>query len=568
VTPRSPPRRSRGGRLARIIPVAILAGAIAVVLVLAFGQLGGATSSARTEREVVSAADGVVQSTVTGTGNLEPVTQDDVDFQTSGTLKAIDVKDNDYVHKGQQLATLDSATDALTLKAARATLAEARTTLTADEKTFATEDSSSDDTSATVRGSGAVVEDVDDALTARTATTTTTVTTVTAPTQTVTTTVTPTTRSAPTGATQTTTSAANPAVTITTPTDPAATITTPTDPAATTTTSTDPAATTRTGSSGSGSSDSSSSSSASSSTTTDVTAATIDSDKLAIVNDEATVQSDRTALRRTRLTAPVSGTIVSLQSIDAGDSVSSGSDSSASSDDSSDDSSSDSATASAGNSSATGSTAGSSSSSSSSSSTFVEIDSLRDLSMTVSFTEADISKLKVGQAATVSLDALSNVELAGKVTAVSSLGTTDDDVVSYDATVTLDQYDSQVKPGMSASADVIIKQGHGVTVPSAAVTGTGTLATVIEHVNGKDTTKKVIVGLRGTSEDLIVSGVKAGAELVETETLPSKGPSTDGTTTSGAGAPSALGGSSSSGGFGGRAAGGFGGGAAGGGGPP
>jgi hypothetical protein len=196
------------------------------------------------------------------------------------------------------------------------------------------------------------------------------------------------------------------------------------------------------------------------------------------------------------------------------------------------------------------------------------IDSLHRLSMTVTFSESDISELKVGQSATVSLDALSDVELAGKVTSVSSLGTTDDDVVSYDATITLDQYDSQVKAGMSASAAVIIKQGHGVTVPSTAVTGTGTLATVTEQLNGKDTTEKVIVGLRGTSRDLIVSGLKSGVELVETETLPSKGSSSADTTSSGASATGALGGSSSSGGFGGGAAGGFGGGAPGGGGRP
>ena len=183
--------------------------------------------------------------------------------------------------------------------------------------------------------------------------------------------------------------------------------------------------------------------------------------------------------------------------------------------------------------------------------------------MSVSFTEADISELKVGQPATVTLDALTNTELAGKVTAVSSLGTTDDDVVSYDATITLDQYAAQVKPGMSASAAVIIKQAHGVTVPSGAVTGTGTLASVTEDANGKDTTKQVLVGLRGSSSDLIVSGVKSGAELIETETLPSTGSSAEGTTTSGTGA-SGAGGFAGGGGFarGGGAAGGFGGGGA------
>jgi HlyD family secretion protein len=570
VSKRPLPRR---GLLARIIPAGALAAAIAVVLVIALGQLGGATSSARTEREVVSAADGVVQSTVTGTGNLEPVTEEDVGFQTSGTLHAVDVKQGEYVHKGQLLATLDSATAALTLKQARATLAVARTTLTDDRKTLAGEaddSSSSDDTSAAVGDSGAVTEDVSDPVTTATtaaapATTVTTLTTtVTTPATTVTTSAPATTPTTPTAAT--------------TPTTPTAATTTTTPAAATgrgrststATTHSEPTTTTTARSTTSGSGSTSSSSGASS----DVTAATIDSDQLAIVNDEQTVKEDETDVNETRLTAPVSGTITTLESIVPGDSISSGSDTNASDSSSADTAGTDGSTgsdATGAASSASDSTAGSSStgattssSASSSSSTFAEIDTLHRLSMSVSFTEADISELKVGQAATVTLDALSDTELAGKVTAVSSLGTTDDDVVSYDATITLDQYDAQVKPGMSASAAVVIKQGHGVTVPSGAVTGTGTLASVTEDSDGKDTTKQVIVGLRGTSRDLIVSGLKSGAELVETETLPSKGSSADGTTTSGSGASSAAGGLSGGGfargGFGGGGAGGFGGG--------
>jgi multidrug efflux pump subunit AcrA (membrane-fusion protein) len=559
----APRRRPRGGLLARIIPAGVLAAAIAVVLVIAFGQLGGATSSARTEREVVSSADGVVQSTVTGTGSLEPVTEEDVGFQTSGTLHAVDVKEGEYVHKGQLLATLDSATAALTLKQARATLAEARTTLTDDRRTLVTEDddsSSSDDTSAAVEDSGAVTEDVGDQVSTATPTATTTAATVTetvtAPAATVTTTTT-----AATGRGE--------------PTPTATTHSEPTTTAARTTTAAQPTQTTATNSSTSGAS--SSGSSGGSGASSDVTAATIDSDQLAIVDDEQTVKEDVTDVDETRLTSPVSGTITTLESIVPGDSISSTGDTNESDSSSAETASTDSSAdsdATGASSSASDSTAGSSSGSTasssgtSSSSTFVDIDTLSHLSMSVSFTEADISKLKVGQAATVTLDALSDTELAGKVTAVSSLGTTDDDVVSYDATITLDQSDAQVKPGMSASAAVIIRQAHGVTVPSGAVTGTGTLASVTEDSDGKDTTKQVLVGLRGTSRDLIVSGLKSGVELVETETLPSTGSRTDDTSTSGASASSAIGGSSTRGGFGGRTAGGFGGGAAGGGGPP
>jgi macrolide-specific efflux system membrane fusion protein len=179
--------------------------------------------------------------------------------------------------------------------------------------------------------------------------------------------------------------------------------------------------------------------------------------------------------------------------------------------------------------------------------------------MTVAFSESDIGKVKVGQAATVSLDALSGVQLAAHVTAISTVATTSSSVVSYNATLTLDQTDSRVKPGMSASASVIVGQASGVTVPNGAITGTGSLATVTVTKNGKQTQKQVVVGLKGTTRTQIVSGLSAGDQLVVKTTLPSL--SSTSSTASGTGAAAgALGGAGGRpGGFGGAGGGGFGG---------
>ena len=155
--------------------------------------------------------------------------------------------------------------------------------------------------------------------------------------------------------------------------------------------------------------------------------------------------------------------------------------------------------------------------------------------MTVAFSESDISKVKVGQAATVTLDALSDVKLGAHVTAISTVGTTSGSVVSYDATLTLDQTDSRVKPGMSASASVIVGQAQGVTVPNSAITGTGSLATVKLSRGEKTVTQQVVVGLKGDSRTQIISGVQAGDQLVVTTTLPSLGSSSSSSGSSGNG---------------------------------
>ena len=150
----------------------------------------------------------------------------------------------------------------------------------------------------------------------------------------------------------------------------------------------------------------------------------------------------------------------------------------------------------------------------------MEIVNASQMTMTVAFSESDITKVKVGQSATVSLDALSGVELAAHVSSISMLGTSSNGVVSYDATMTLDQSDSQVRPGMSASATVVVKQAQGVNLPNSAISGNGSLSTVSLLKNGKQVSTQVAVGLKGDSRTQIVSGLSAGQQVVVTTTLP------------------------------------------------
>jgi hypothetical protein len=179
--------------------------------------------------------------------------------------------------------------------------------------------------------------------------------------------------------------------------------------------------------------------------------------------------------------------------------------------------------------------------------------------MTVAFSESDVNKLKVGQAATVTPDALSGVELGAHVTSISPVGTTSSNVVSYAATLTLDQSPSSVKPGMSASTAVIVAQAQGVNVANAAVSGTGSLTTVTVLRHGKQTQQQVVVGLRGDSRTQIISGLNAGEQVVIKTTLPPLSSATSSTTSS----SGTLGGTAATGarpgGFGGGAGGGFGG---------
>jgi multidrug efflux pump subunit AcrA (membrane-fusion protein) len=511
-------------------------GVLAVTLVaLAVTEIGPPASSARTSTQIVSAAKGVVQSTVSGTGNVEAGADLDVNFQTSGTLSHVYVTAGQHVNKGQLLATLDSGSAQLALD-------QAEQTLTAAQDQLASAEGNSSTTNASLQPSGAgTTEFVSDV------TTTPSSTSSTAPT-----TTSSTGPSTPPTTSTTTTSASTTTPSTTTPSNP-----TPTVPSPAPAQTTSPGSSASTGTSGgggpasAGGGGSAASGSGSGGSTSSV--GSIPTAQAAVDSAEQSVQSAKTALADTKLYAPTSGTIIATAGLSDGDSVSVGSTSSVSGASSS--SSSTSSTAGATTAGGLGSSGSTTGTSSSSETPFVEIVNSKTMTMTVALSESDVSKVKVGQPATVTLDALSGVTLGAHVTAISPVGTTSNSVVSYDATLTLDQSDSQVKVGMSASASVIVGQAQGVTVPNNAVTGTGSLATVTVLDNGRKTTKQVAVGLRGDTRTQIISGLSAGDQLVVTTTLPPLTSSTPAGSTSGAGT---LGGAGAAGVAGGRP-GGFGG---------
>ena len=486
-----------------------LVAVLAAVVTAAVIELGPPSQTTRTSTEVVTATKGVIQSTVTGTGNLEPGTDVEANFQTSGTLQHLYVKDGDHVSKGELIATLDPTAAQLTVQQAESNLTSAEDNLSNAEDQTATSGSSSTSLENVQESTEFVAFHPAAASTEQTTTT------------------------------QTSTTPAR-TTTTQTPTTPARTTTSPTTTTPTTTsrptTSTPTRTTQGSGRSGSGSSGSSGSagsagsagsggsggSGQTSTTSAETIAANIASAQASVDGAQATLRTAENALNETRLFAPAAGTVVTVESVSPGDTISGGGTGSSASSSSSSDSGSGSTTG-------TGSTAGSlggsssSSSSSSSGSGLVEIVNTHAMTMTVAFSESDISKIKVGQTANITLEALSGVELAAHVSAISTLGTSSSGVVSYNATLSLDQRDSRVKPGMSASAAVVTGQASGVNLPNSAITTTGSVGRVDLLQNGKAVPTSVVVGLVGDSRTQIVSGLKAGDEVQVTTTLPALG---------------------------------------------
>ena len=139
---------------------------------------------------------------------------------------------------------------------------------------------------------------------------------------------------------------------------------------------------------------------------------------------------------------------------------------------------------------------------------------------TVSVNEVDAAKIKVGQKATLTFDAIEDLSLTGQVVEVGSLGTTSQGVVSYTVKIGFDTQDERIKPSMSISAEIITDVKTDVlAVPSSAVKTSGNTKYVqILDSNRQPQNLPVEVGISNDTMTEIVSGVKAGDQIV-TQTI-------------------------------------------------
>lgn len=95
---------------------------------------------------------------------------------------------------------------------------------------------------------------------------------------------------------------------------------------------------------------------------------------------------------------------------------------------------------------------------------------LEKMQIEVNVSEADIGNVKEGQDVTYTLDGYPNSEFYGKVTQVRISPTTVSNVVTYSVIVTVDNKDLKLKPGMTANVSIITAKNEDVlTVPNMAL---------------------------------------------------------------------------------------------------
>jgi HlyD family secretion protein len=98
------------------------------------------------------------------------------------------------------------------------------------------------------------------------------------------------------------------------------------------------------------------------------------------------------------------------------------------------------------------------------------MDDFSRLLVDVEISEVDINRVEVGQDVILTFDAILAQEYTGKVVEVSPVGVPQQGIVNFDVTVELEDYDYQVKPGMTAAVNIVVTQLENVLiVPNRAV---------------------------------------------------------------------------------------------------
>jgi RND family efflux transporter MFP subunit len=131
--------------------------------------------------------------------------------------------------------------------------------------------------------------------------------------------------------------------------------------------------------------------------------------------------------------------------------------------------------------------------------------------------EQDAPAVRVGTSATVTVDALPERTLRGRVTFIYPQ--LDDRTRTLTARLEVENPRGELRPGMYATAELLAATRSGTSVPLAAVLPTGTRDIVfVNRGDGRFVPREVRVGLWGDSLVEIVQGLKPGDEVVASAT--------------------------------------------------
>jgi len=148
-----------------------------------------------------------------------------------------------------------------------------------------------------------------------------------------------------------------------------------------------------------------------------------------------------------------------------------------------------------------------------------EIPDLSQMRIDLKLEEVDRGKLKLGQQVRVRIDAIADRELVAELDWISpiaainfrGMGLTEK---TFPARATLKQLDPRLRPGMSATAEVVIEsEGKTLLIPvRASFMNNGKPAVYVQQ-GDKFVIRKIEVGKRNDTDMVVLSGLKEGEQV-------------------------------------------------------
>jgi RND family efflux transporter MFP subunit len=146
----------------------------------------------------------------------------------------------------------------------------------------------------------------------------------------------------------------------------------------------------------------------------------------------------------------------------------------------------------------------------------------KELYAKISLNEVDAARVKVGDEALLSFDALSGETMQGKVVKVDTIGTVSQNVVIYNAEISFDPTSGLLKPGMSVNVEIMIDSKTNVLlITNSALkndkNGTYVLVAGSRKNNTKNNSRQVTTAKKyieiGITDDIdteVISGLSEG----------------------------------------------------------
>jgi HlyD family secretion protein len=130
--------------------------------------------------------------------------------------------------------------------------------------------------------------------------------------------------------------------------------------------------------------------------------------------------------------------------------------------------------------------------------------------------ETEISQVQLDMTAEVTLDAVPDETFTGTVTTIAPVARVENNIPIFDVTITIDNSEGKLRPGMSAQAEILIKEiENTVTVPSSATKTVGDETSVhVQQADGSFAPYPVTVITTSGLNSIVQSNLAEGSVIL------------------------------------------------------